>query len=89
MTESDVRVGMRVRSNVPFATVPQGTEGIVDAIDDFGEGHLSAVVAWDLREQPLPAGYKAYDGRPTIASGILRDWFDLKTDLQYLDVVQP
>jgi hypothetical protein len=39
------------------------------------------------QHQPLPFGYRAYDGRPAIASHILRDGFNKEKELKFLDVV--
>lgn len=76
------RVGQRVRSLRAFVDVPKGTEGVID--EDYGSG---VMVAWDLPDQPLPAGYRVYDGRPAIRSGILRDGFDKTSDLEYLEPI--
>jgi hypothetical protein len=75
----EAQVGIRVRSLRDFVGVPCGTEGVID--EDYGEG---VMVAWDLPSNPLPPGYKAFDGRPAIKSGFLRDGFDKKTELKYL-----
>ncbi len=83
MHRSDIRIGCRVRSLVDFAGIPRGTEDIVD--EDFGMG---ITVAWDLPDQPLPPGYRAYDGRLAIQTGILRDGFDKARELQFLEVVE-
>ena len=82
MDVSEARVGTRVRSLVDFSGVPKGTEGILD--EDYVTG---VTVAWDLPDQPLPAGYRQYDGRPAIQSRLLRDGFDKETELQYLEIV--
>ena len=76
-------VGTRVRSAVDLSGVPKGTEGIVD--EDYKRG---VMVAWDLPSQPLPPGYRAFDGRSAAASGILRDGFDKKRELHLLEVVE-
>lgn len=82
MLISQAIVGTRVRSLVDFSGVPKGTEGVID--HDYITG---VMIAWNLPESPLPNGYKIYDGRPAIASGILRDGFDKKTELHLLEVV--
>lgn len=80
-TVTNPSVGTRVRSLVPFSGVPQGTEGIID--EDYGEG---VMVAWNLPDGPLPPGYRIYDGRPAVVSGILRDGFHKDTELRFLEV---
>jgi hypothetical protein len=82
MNASELRVGMRVKSLVEFSGVPAGSQGVVD--EDYGTGFM---VAWDLPGHPLPAGYTTYEGVPVIQSGITRDGFDKKTELQYLEAV--
>jgi len=82
MDLADATVGTRVRTLVAFSGVPQGTEGVID--EDYETG---VTVAWDFHERPLPRGYRAYDGRPAIASGILRDGFDKATELAFLEQV--
>jgi len=72
--------GSRVISNVDFSGVRSGTEGVID--EDYGTG---VMVAWDLPDQPLPEGYRVYDGIPAIRSGILRDGFAWD-ELKYLDL---
>lgn len=81
MSPEEARIGTRVKSNVDFSGVPAGTQGVID--EDYGTG---VTVAWDLPDQPLPAGYRVWDGRSTIQSRILRDGFDKERDLQFLDV---
>lgn len=83
MAPNGIQVGVRVRTLVDFAGVPKGTEGVVD--EDFGSG---ITVAWDLPDRPLPAGYREYDGRPAIQTGILRDGFDKATELHFLEAVR-
>jgi len=75
------KVGTRVRSLVQFCGVPRGTEGVID--EDYGSG---VMVAWDEPDRPLPPGYSRHDGRPSFASGILRDGFGMD-ELDYLEVV--
>lgn len=82
MTVDEAQVGVRVRSLQPFVSVPKGTEGVID--QDYGPG---VMVAWDLPEHPLPDGYVQYDGKPAIATGILRDGFDKATELEFLELV--
>ncbi len=83
MHRADIQIGRRVRSLVDFAGVPRGTEGVID--EDYGSG---ITIAWDLPDRPLPPGYQAYDGRPAIQTGILRDGFDKVWDLEFLEVVE-
>jgi hypothetical protein len=82
MKLSEVMINTRVRSLRDFAGVPKGTEGIID--EDYGTG---VMIAWDLPDSPLPRGYRIHDGRPSFASGILRDGFDKESELQYLEKV--
>lgn len=82
MDVSEAIVGTRVRSLMDFYGVPKGTEGICD--EDYGSG---VTIAWDLRDQPLPPGYRVYDGRSAIQSRLVRDGFDKATELQYLERV--
>jgi hypothetical protein len=82
MTAEQARVGRRVRTLMDFSGVPQGTQGVID--EDYGTG---VMVAWDLATRPLPAGYTAHTGRPPAVTGILRDGFDKKKELAYLEVV--
>jgi len=79
MKPEDAIIGTRVRSLVDFAGVPAGTEGVID--QDYGSG---VMVAWDLPDRPLPPGYRAYDGRPAVRSGLLRDGFDKDGELEFL-----
>jgi hypothetical protein len=78
----DAIIGRRVRSLIQFSGVPKGTEGVID--EDYRTG---VTVAWDLPTQPLPSGYRVYDGRSAIQSGILRDGFDKTRDLEFLELV--
>lgn len=78
---SEYYVGARVRTLRAFASVPKGTEGVID--EDYGTG---MTVAWDLPEQPLPPGYAKFDGRPAIVSRILRDGF-ANDELGFLEVL--
>ena len=83
MTRDQATVGTRIRSLANFSGVPLGTEGVVD--EDYGTG---VTIAWNLPDQPLPEGYRAWDGRSAISSGILRDGFDKETELHFLQVVK-
>jgi hypothetical protein len=77
-------VGRFVRSNVDFAGVPKGTRGVID--EDYGTG---VIVAWDLPDRPLPAGYREWDGRAAYCAGTpLRDGFDKERELVYLEAVE-
>lgn len=83
MTKDQAQVGTRIRSLVPFAGVPRGTEGVID--QDYGTG---VMVAWDLPRSRLPVNYREYDGQWAVASRILRDGFDKETELHFLEVVE-
>ena len=83
MTIQEAVVGKRVETLVDFSGVSKGTQGVID--EDYGTG---VTVAWDLPDSPLPSGYSIYDGRPAIASGILRDGFDKETELHFLKLVE-
>jgi hypothetical protein len=76
------KLGTRVKTLRDFSGVPKGTQGVIDEIYETG-----VMVAWDLPEQPLPKGYREFDGRPEFDSNILRDGFDNETELQFLQVV--
>jgi hypothetical protein len=78
---SEYYVGARVRSLRDFVGVPKGTEGVID--EDYGDGMM---VAWDLPDKPLPPGYQKHDGRPAVATRILRDGFG-NEELGWLEVV--
>jgi hypothetical protein len=78
-------IGVRVRAKVAFSGVPKGTEGVIDDVYNLN-GHLGLMVAWDLPDQPLPDGYRVYDGRPAFVSHILRDGFG-QDELKLLEVV--
>ena len=82
MKIEDAVVGRRVRLRVSFSGVPKGTEGVID--EDYETG---VTIAWDLPNQPLPLGYRMYDGRSAIQSGLLRDGFDKKRELLFLESV--
>lgn len=68
-------VGRRVRSLHAFSGVPAGTNGVIDAHYRIDDDHEGVMVAWDLPSHPLPTGYRLWDGRPAVASGLLRDGF--------------
>ncbi len=79
------QIGTRIRSKIPFRSVPQGTEGVVD------EHYVllnrpGFMVAWDLPDRPLPVGYSRHDGKPPMQTDILRDGFE-QDELQYLEAV--
>lgn len=81
-------LGQRVRALRDFSGVPSGTEGVIDEI--YFNGHPGVMIAWDLAESPLPAGYTVYDGAPLISSGILRDGFGRDKgfdETQYLELL--
>jgi hypothetical protein len=80
MTRNEAKVGTRVRALVEFSDVPKGTAGVID--EDYGRG---VMVAWDLPGRPLPRGYRAHDGRPAVATGILRDGFAKDNELHFLE----
>lgn len=80
MKYADARIGTRVSTLVDFCGVPKGTQGVID--EDYGSG---VTIAWDLPDHPLPPGYRQYDGKPMIQTGILRDGFSLD-ELHYLEV---
>jgi hypothetical protein len=82
MTKDQATIGTRVKSLQNFSRIPKGTEGMID--EDYGTG---VMIAWDLPSRPLPKGYNAYDGKPAVATGILRDGFDKETELDYLEEV--
>ena len=83
MTPREATIGRRVRSVIDFSGVPAGTEGVIDY--DYGTG---VMVAWDLPTQPLPEGYRAWDGRGAAASGLLRDGFDKESELRFLEAAR-
>jgi hypothetical protein len=80
MTRDEAKVGTRVRTLVEFSDVPKGTAGVID--EDYGRG---VMVAWDLPGRSLPRGYQAHEGRPAVATGILRDGFDKERELHFLE----
>jgi hypothetical protein len=82
MTIAEMVPGTRVRAERPFAGIPVHSEGVIDEANEE-----SCVVAWDLPDAPLPKGYRKYDGKPAIASGIVRDGFGTY-GLRWLTVVR-
>jgi hypothetical protein len=82
MKMNEVVVGAKVRTLVDFSGVPKGTEGVID--QDYGKGIM---VAWNLPDRPLPDGYCQFDGRPAVVRGILRDGFDKKSELHFLELI--
>lgn len=84
MTEDQIKLGLRIKTNRDFVDVPTGTEGIID--EDYGTG---VMVAWDLPDNPLPAGWSKHRSvNNRIGRKPLRDGFNKKAELQYLDVVE-
>ena len=83
MNQDQIKIGQRVKTLRAFCGVPLGTEGVLD--EDYGTG---VMIAWDMADSNLPAGYSAYDGVPAVRSGILRDGFDKDDELQFLEVVE-
>jgi len=92
MRPDEMVVGTRVRSLRPFAGVPIHTEGVIDSATATSSLSISDpeedfwMVAWDLPESPLPAGYERWDGKWAIESGVLRDGFN-QYELQWLEKV--
>ena len=82
MTKDQAVLGARVKAVRGFSGVPIGTDGVIDELYPGG-----FIVAWDLPDGPLPAGYTKYDGVPAVRSRILRDGFDIETELDYLEAV--
>ena len=84
MTPEQAIVGTRVRSAREFYDVPKGTEGVV--VSDYGTG---VMVGWHLpdTEGALPANWRDYADRPAIQCPFLRDGFDKRTELHFLEVV--
>lgn len=80
MNTAEAKVGTRIRSLREFSGVPRHTEGVIDL--DYGSGIM---VAWDLPDRPLAPDYQCYDGKPAVATGILRDGFDKETELDFLE----
>ncbi len=84
VTPADARMGVRVLTPRGFSGVPAGTEGVID--EDYGTG---VMVAWDLKDRPLPPGYREWSGRGQAYPGEpLRDGFDKETELGMLELVE-
>ena len=70
MCQDKFPIGTRVKVTREYDRVPIGTEGIIDehwkALTD------GITVAWDLKDQPLPADYKYNSDNPQV---VLRDGF--------------
>jgi hypothetical protein len=81
VTREEARVGALVRSNREFSGVPKGTGGVID--QDYGSG---VMVAWHLKDAPLPPDYRRNAGRRPAPRSVLRDGFDKDRDLQWLDL---
>ena len=84
MKLEDAEIGKRVRSLKDFDSVPKGTEGVID--EDYGTGIM---VAWDLDHYPIPKGYREFDKNTPIGEKpyLLRDGFDKKWELEFLEVI--
>lgn len=75
------KIGTRVRSRREFNGVPSGTEGVVDQTYDGG-----VMVAWDLRDRPLPDNWE-YRGQWAGEPGVpLRDGFS-EEEWRFLEVL--
>lgn len=83
MRPEDIELGARVRALYSFSGVPKGTEGVVDEIYVGG-----FMVAWDLPDRPLPAGYTCHDGRSGAVTGILRDGFSTRSGESELGLLE-
>ena len=84
MTPDQATVGTRVRSTRHFVNVPKGTEGVI--VSAYGGG---VMVGWHLpdTEGALPVNWRDYADRPAIQCPFLRDGFDEKRELHWLEVV--
>lgn len=82
MKAEQAQLGRRIRTLIDFSGVPQGTEGVID--QDYGSG---VMVAWDLLDRPLPAGYREFAGGATALHRILRDGFNKVRELHHLELV--
>ncbi len=86
MTENDIEIGLRVKSNTTFVSIPEGTEGVL--IEDYGSG---ITIAWDKEDRPYPKELscdhisKMYAIHPLCPH---RDGFDKDNELQYLDIIK-
>ena len=85
MTIAQAIIGTRVRSTRDFVDVPKGTEGVV--VSDYGTG---VMVGWHLpdTEGALPANWKDFAEAWAINCPFLRDGFDKRTELHWLEVVK-
>lgn len=92
MRREEVKVGARVASRIDFAGVPAGTRGVIDEL--YASGFM---VAWDLADRPLPAGYSRLCLEPEFEpawqcqrGAPLRDGFSYvdPDDLEYLEHVE-
>lgn len=80
-----MKIGTPVKTNRHLVGVPAGVEGVV--IEDYGSG---ITVAWDLPDRPYPKDKTPEQVKRmwAIEPGCpLRDGFDKKTELQYLEKV--
>ena len=82
MTREQAKIGVKIMSLESYHGVPVGTYGVID--EDYGRG---VMVAWDLPEYPLPAGYSQHDGTWAVRSRLLRDGFDKATELENLALI--
>lgn len=85
MTKFQAKVGVRVKSLVPFSCVPKGTHGIID--EDY---HYDVMVAWDIPKGILKRTPRFNVEDPStwsIRTGVLRDGFDKQTELHFLEVI--
>lgn len=83
MTAEEAKVGTRVVTLMSWSRVPVGTHGVID--EDYDTG---VMVAWDLPDCPLPAGYTAWTYGNKM-SPWLRDGFEKNNELRYLKVYRP
>jgi hypothetical protein len=79
---SETEVGAGVLSTPACPYVPPGTRGVVDQVTD-----RALVVAWDLPENPLPYGYRAFDAQVVQDRRIRRDAFGLSLPHVFLELV--
>ena len=91
MTRDQATVGTRIRSLTTFSGVPLGTEGVVDeqygGMDLAGEAVGGVMIAGTCPASPYRQAIGSGDGRPAVASGILRDGFAWD-ELHFLEVVK-
>lgn len=83
MTADEAKVGTRVVTLNAWTNVPAGTQGVID--EDYDTG---VMVAWDLPNNPLPAGYVAWTYGHKMSLW-LRDGFEKNNELKYLKVYRP